>query len=134
ARNKNVAKWRDRSGEGLFIDARKLGTLVDRTRKEFSEDDIERIAHTYHAWRGENRGGADAEVWGLCQDAKESGNMAHNYVLTPGRYVGSADSEDEELPFDERFSALKATLDAQFNAADDLAKSIRKQLARVTNG
>ncbi len=72
ARNKNPGNsWRDRRGEVLFIDARKLGHLVDRTRKEFSEEDIARIAGTYHAWRGERSGDAYEDVPGFCGPAPQ---------------------------------------------------------------
>lgn len=93
ARNKNPGKgWRDRRGEVLFIDARKLGYMVDRTRKEFSEEDIARIAGTYHAWRGEPEAGAYEDVPGFCKAAKLDEIRTHQHVLTPGRYVGAADA------------------------------------------
>jgi type I restriction enzyme M protein len=132
ARNKNTrAKWRDRRGEVLFIDARKLGTLVDRTRKEFSHEDIARIANTYHAWRGEKSAGPYADVPGFCKAAKVEEIRGHNFVLTPGRYVGAADIEDDDVPFAERFVALRAKLDSQFAEADKLAATIKRKLAAV---
>ena len=123
ARNKNRGgKLRDRRGEVLFIDARKLGTLVDRTRKEFSDDDVAKIAGVYHAWR-EGKGYED--VPGFCKSAKLDEIRGHNHVLTPGRYVGAADVEDDDVPFAERFAALRAKLEEQFAEADKLTATIR---------
>jgi type I restriction enzyme M protein len=104
------AKLRDRRGEILFIDARKLGHMVDRTRKEFSDADISRITRAYHAWRGETDVGAYEDVPGFCKSASLEEINAHNFVLTPGRYVGAADVENNEVPFSERFVALQAKL------------------------
>ena len=129
ARNKNPGgKLRDRRGEVLFIDARKLGTLVDRTRKEFSDDDIAKIAGTYHAWR-EGKGYED--VPGFCKAAKLDEIKGHNHVLTPGRYVGAADLEDDDVPFPERFAALRTKLDEQFEEAEMLTATIRSKLAGI---
>jgi len=129
ARKKNSGgKMHDRRGEVLFIDARKLGTLVDRTRKEFSDEDISRIAATYHAWR---EGKGYENVPGFCKAANLEEIRGHNHVLTPGRYVGAADVEDDDVPFTERFTALKAKLEGQFAEADKLAATIRTKLAGV---
>lgn len=129
ARNKNPGgKLRDRRGEVLFIDARKLGSLVDRTRREFSGDDIGKIAETYHAWR---EGREYEDVPGFCKSAQLDEIRGHNHVLTPGRYVGAADVEDDDLPFFERFAALRIKLDEHFAEADNLTKTIRSNLSRV---
>lgn len=121
-------KLRDRRGEILFIDARKLGHMVDRTRKEFSDADIAQITRAYHAWRGEADVGAYEDVPGFCRSASLEDVKAHNYVLTPGRYVGAADVEDDNAPFGERFSALQSSLETQFAAAEQLATKIRATL------
>lgn len=132
ARNKNPGKgWRDRRGEVLFMDARKLGVLVDRTRKEFSEEDIARIARTYHAWRGEPEAGTYADVPGFCKAAKLEDIRTHNHVLTPGRYVGAAEAEEDDVPFTERFAALQEKLEGQFAEADTLTETIREKLKWV---
>ncbi|MEK7996022.1 MAG: N-6 DNA methylase, partial [Planctomycetota bacterium] len=132
ARNKNPGgKQRDRRGEVLFIDARKLGSLVDRTRKEFSDEDIAKVAGTYHAWR---EGESYQDVPGFCNAAKLEAIRGYNHVLTPGRYVGAADAEDDAILFPERFSLLRMKLEEQFAAATDLTSRIRAELGRVENG
>jgi len=132
-RSKNPGKgWRDRRGEVLFIDARKLGKLVDRTRKEFSDEDIATIAGTYHAWRGEAEAGEYADVPGFCKAASIEDIRAHSHVLTPGRYVGAADAEDDDTPFEERFATLQEKLEGQFAEADRLNVVIRSSLAKVS--
>lgn len=123
---------RDRRGEVLFIDARKLGHMVDRTRRELSADEIGRIAGTYHAWRGEKDAGSYADVPGFCKAAALDEMRAHGHVLTPGRYVGAADVEDDEVPFEERFAALKIRLEEQFAKATRLTRDIRMSLGGVT--
>jgi type I restriction enzyme M protein len=121
-------KLRDRRNEILFIDARKLGHMVDRTRKEFSEADIEKITRTYHAWRGEGDAGAYEDVLGFCKSALLEEIKGHGYVLTPGRYVGAAEAEEDERPFAERISLLSQKLDGQFSRSDELNKIIRNKL------
>jgi type I restriction enzyme M protein len=125
------AKLRDRRGEILFIDARKLGHMVDRTRREFSDEDIERIAETYHCWR-EGKGYED--VPGFCKLATVKEVRSHGHVLTPGRYVGAEAAEDDGAMFTERFAALQAKLEEQFAEADLLTSTIRARLAGVAAG
>ncbi len=125
------AKLRDRRGEILFIDARKLGLMVDRTRKEFSDADIKKITRTYHAWRGEGDAGAYADVAGFCRSATLEDVKTHGYVLTPGRYVGAADVQDDEVPFAERLAALQASLEEQFSTSADLQAKIQASLGRI---
>jgi type I restriction enzyme M protein len=135
ARNKNPSgNLRDRRGEVLFIDARKLGALVDRTRKEFSDEDIAKIAHTYHAWRGEPDAGVYADMPGFCKAAKLNEIRRHSHVLTPGRYVGAKDIEDDDLPFAERFAPLKLELEEQFAEADKLTATIRAKSLGIALG
>ena len=131
ARNKENHRFRDRRGEVLFIDARKLGHMIDRTRKEFSDEDIDRIAATYHAWRGEPDVGVYEDVPGFCKAATLEEIRAHNHVLTPGRYVGAAAAEADDVPFEERFATLQAELETQFAEADSLTQTIRQRLAGV---
>jgi len=122
------AKLRDRRAEILFIDARKLGHMVDRTRKEFSDTDIDKITRAYHAWRGEGEAGLYEDVPGFCKSASLEEIKGHGYVLTPGRYVGAADVEDDDMPFVERLSQLNKTLEMQFSRSDELTNIIREKL------
>ena len=111
ARNKNPGNgWRDRRNEVLFIDARKLGHMVDRTRKEFSDEDIARIAETFHAWRGEPGTHAYQDELGFSNAVPLEEIRSHNHVLTPGRYVGAAVAETDDVPFEERFAELREAL------------------------
>ena len=129
ARNKKPGgKLRDRRGEVLFIDARQLGALVDRTRKEFSDEDVAKIAGIYHAWR---EGNGYQDVPGFCKSAKLDEIRQHNYVLTPGRYVGAEDVEDDDLPFAERFLQLRTKLEEQFAEAERLTTTIRRHITSV---
>lgn len=121
-------KLRDRRKEILFIDARKLGHMVDRTRREFSDADIEKIAGTYHAWR---EGEGYEDVPGFAAAASHDVIAGHGYVLTPGRYVGAEEAEEDATPFVERFAALQATLDEQFAESERLTEIIRERLAGV---
>lgn len=134
ARNKSANGHRDRRGEVLFIDARKLGHMVDRTRREFSEEDIERIASTYHRWRNkpeanETAGLAPyADEPGFCKAATLEEVRKHGHVLTPGRYVGAVDVEDDGIPFEERIAALQDRLIADFDRSSQLSERILQTL------
>jgi len=132
ARNKKNGKFRDRRGETLFIDARKLGALVDRTHRELSDEEIGRIAQTYHAWRGEKDAGKYADIAGFCKSASLEEISSHGHVLTPGRYVGAAETEDDDdMPFEERMEQLTAKLKGQFAESAKLEKAILKNLASL---
>ena len=109
ARNKNPKKrLRDRRGQVLFIDARKLGVLVDRTRRELTDEEIHKIADTYHTWRRKKGAGKYADVAGFCKSASLDEIRKHGHVLTPGRYVGAAEQEDDGEPFEEKMARLAA--------------------------
>ena len=109
ARNKNPGHGlRDRRGQVLFIDARKLGVLVDRTRRELTDKEVQKIADTYHAWRGEPNAGAYTDVAGFCKSASLEEIREHGHVLTPGRYVGAMEHEDDGVSFDEKMLQLSA--------------------------
>ena len=132
ARNKQAGKGlRDRSGELLFIDARKLGHMVDRTRKEFADEDIAKIASTYHAWRGEPGANTYEDEPGFCKVATIEEIREHNHVLTPGRYVGTEADESDDVPFEERFGALKETLAEQFAQAEETSALIQSRLEEI---
>lgn len=126
ARDKSANGHRDRRGEILFIDARKLGVLVDRTRREFTQEEIGKIAETYHSWR--NKDGGYQDVPGFCKSATIEEVRKKGYVLTPGRFVGAADAEDDGLPFEEKVEGFRTQLAEQFKQADVLSERIKSVL------
>jgi type I restriction enzyme M protein len=134
ARNKGNGKFRDRRGKTLFIDARKMGRLIDRVHRELTDDEIERIAGAYHAWRGDKGTGRYADVPGFCKSVTSEEIAAHGYVLTPGRYVGAKEVEDDDEPFEERMKRLTAKLEEQFAESARLEKAIRKNLRGLRYG
>lgn len=132
ARNKYPGgAHRDRCGEVLFIDARKLGQMVDRTRKVFSDEDIARIADRYHSWRGEPNSASYENEPGFCKSATLEEIREHNHVLTPGRYVGAVASEEDDVPFEERFAELQKLVVQQFDKGRKLEEKILTILERV---
>lgn len=128
ARNKKNGKFRDRRGRTLFIDVRKLGTLIDRTHNDFSDEELDKVAAAYHAWRGEKDAGEYKDVPGFCKSVRTEEIKEHGYVLTPGRYVGAAEIEDDGVPFEDKMVEFSATLYEQFAEADRLEAVIRKNL------
>ena len=135
ARNKNPGKGlRDRRGQVLFIDARKLGVLVDRTRRELTDEDVQKIADTYHAWRGEDGAGEYADVAGFCKSASMDDIRKHGHVLTPGRYVGAAEQEDDGEPFEEKMARLSALWREQRAEAARLDAAIEANLTGLGYG
>ncbi len=128
---------RDRRGRVLFIDARKLGRMVDRTHRELTDEDIARIANTYHAWRGENvvahkgdhKGRPYKDIPGFCKSATLEEIRKHGHVLTPGRYVDAAAQEDDGEPFEEKMKRLTAQLKLQMAEGAKLDEAIRTNLA-----
>ncbi|MGH2693526.1 MAG: N-6 DNA methylase [Actinomycetota bacterium] len=123
---------RDRRGEVLFIDARKLGMMVSRTQKELTDEDITRIADTYHSWRGKD--GDYGDVPGFCKAATLEEIRRHGHVLTPGRYVGAEDAEDDAEPFDEKMKRLTAALFEQQAEGAKLDAAIAVNLKRLGHG
>ena len=134
AKNKNDGKRRRRKGEILYIDARKLGTLVDRVHRELSDDDIAKIAGTYHAWRGDKDASVYADAPGFCKSATVAEVEAHAFVLTPGRYVGAEEMEDDGDPFEEKMPRLVAELKAHLAESAKLEKAIRANLRGLGYG
>ena len=132
ARNKRNGRFRDRRGETLFIDARKLGTMVDRTHRELTDDDLAKIAGTYHAWRGDKNTGEYADMPGFCMAAKLDDIRKHGHVLTPGRYVGAEEVEDGGEPFEGKMTRLVAELYGQFAESAKLESQIRDRLESLT--
>jgi type I restriction enzyme M protein len=113
ARDKRNGRFRDRRGETLFIDARSLGSLVDRTHRELSDDEVAKIADAYHAWRGDPGAAEYADEAGFCRSATLDEIRDHDHVLTPGRYVGAVDAEKDDEPFEEKMRRLSAALREQ---------------------
>ena len=134
ARNKRNSRFRDRRGETLFIDARKLGSMVDRVHRELTDEDIAKIAGTYHAWRGDKDAGKYADVPGLCKAAKLDDIRKHGHVLTPGRYVGAAAAEEDDEPFEEKMKRLTAALRQQTEEAAKLDAAIAANLKDLGYG
>lgn len=130
-------KLRDRRGEILFIDARKLGFMADRTHKDLDlEKDINYITGAYHSWRGEQVNhpaflAGYLDIPGFCKSTTLAEVQEHGYVLTPGRYVGSEEIEEEEGSFHEKMLELTKTLAEQMAQSQEMDIEIRKQLARV---
>lgn len=129
SRNKGDSRYRDRRNETLFIDARKMGTLIDRVHRELTDEEIEKIAATYHAWRGDKDFKAKyKDVPGFCKSSTIEEIESHGFVLTPGRYVGAADIEDDDEPFEEKMERLTRQLAEQFKESATLETELRKNL------
>ena len=128
SRNKANGKLRDRRRQTLFIDARKMGQLVDRTHREFSEEDVARIVRIYHAWRGEKEAGKYEDLPGFCQSASSEEIVTHGHLLTPGRYVGAEELEDDGEPFEEKMKRLTAKLRQQTSEGAKLDVTIAASL------
>ena len=133
-RNKSDGKRRDRRKQTLFIDARKLGTLIDRVHRELTNTDIQKIVAAYHAWRGEKGAGKYEDVAGFCKSAITTEIAAHGHVLTPGRYVGAEEVEDDGEPFEEKMARLVAELNGQFAESAKLERAIKMNLRGLGYG
>jgi type I restriction enzyme M protein len=129
SRNRTNHKFRNRSNEILFIDARKLGVMINRRNKELADEDIALISETYHGWR--NKNGAYEDKAGFCKSATIEEAKINNYVLMPGRYVGTEEEVDDGIPFDEKIKALTSKLAEQFAKGNELEKTIRENLKGI---
>jgi len=134
AKNRANHLHRDRRGTVLFIDARKLGRMDTRTVRVLDDADVARIAGTYHAWRDSGEPPAYEDVAGFCKAASIEEIAAHDFVLTPGRYVGAAEVEGDGEPIEDKLARLRAELYAEFEEADRLEKLIRKRLEGLIRG
>jgi len=134
ARDKENTGFRDRRGETLFIDARKMGTLIDRVHRELTDEDIRRIADTYHAWRGEAAAGEYEDVPGFCKSATLEDIRHHGHVLTPGRYVGAEEIEDDGEPFEEKMARLVSLFREQSEEGKRLDAAIAANLEALGYG
>jgi len=127
----DMKAWRDRRGEVLFIDARKLGAMVDRTHLELTNADIDRISGTYHAWRGEPNVGVYEDVAGFCAAVPVAKIAEHRYILTPGRYVGSEVVAEDDEPIAKKVERLTGELFQAFEENDRLQLRVREALGRL---
>ncbi|ENM3904371.1 type I restriction-modification system subunit M [Vibrio cholerae] len=129
--DKSGRKLRDRKGEVLFIDARNLGYMKDRVLRDFTRDDIQKVADLYHAWKTGQavNGVAYEDQSGFCKSATLADIKKHDFVLTPGRYVGAAEELDDGVPFGEKMATLTAKLSEQFAESAMLEAEIKKNLA-----
>jgi type I restriction enzyme M protein len=134
ARDKRNRRFRDRRRQTLSIDARRMGHLIDRVHRELSDEEIAHIAKTYHAWREEADAGEYQDVPGFCRSATTDEIAARGYVLTPGRYVGAEDIEDEDEPFAEKIARLTQMLGEQFAESAKLEATIRHNLKELGYG
>lgn len=137
AKDKAVGKQGsvDRTGQVLFIDAREMGDMVDRAERSLSNDDIVTIGDTFHAWRGSASAAAKGVVYedvpGFCRSASLAEIKDADYALTPGRYVGAAEVDDDGEPIEEKIARLKSELLAAFDESARLEKVVRQQLERI---
>lgn len=129
SRYKNGNKHRDRKGEVLFIDGSELGYMINRRNRAFAYEDISRIADTYHEWKKKKSKYKD--IKGFCKSASLSEINKHNFVLTPGRYVGIPDEEDDGIPFNEKMTSLTEELKGLISEGNRLDKEMKKQLVKI---
>ncbi len=128
-RDKRNHKFRDRSRQILFIDARKMGRMIDRAHKELIAEDISKIAGTYHAWR--NKDGDYEDIAGFCKSAGLQEVKKNNYILTPGRYVGFEETGEDEEEFEEKMEKYTQKLGQYFKESKKLEEEIRKNLKSI---
>ena len=120
--------------EVLFIDASEMGYMKDRVHRDLSDEDVDKIAATYHHWRAVSSSGVEnnyKDIKGFCKSATLEEIEKHGYVLTPGRYVGITDAEDDGIPFEEKMQTLTTTLKQQMDKEAELNSEIEKQLAKI---
>lgn len=129
SRNRKNHKFRDRSNEILFIDARNLGKMVSRKNRLLEDPDISKISDTYHSWRNPN--GTYEDIAGFCKVASMQEVEANNFVLTPGRYVGAEDLVDDGIPFEEKVATITSGLAEQFAKSNELQERVRMNLAKI---
>ena len=131
-RDKRNNKFKDRRGKTLFIDARKMGTMIDRRHRILTEEDIKTISSVYHAWRGED--GEYNDIPGFCKSSDIEEIRKNNYVLTPGRYVGTELEEEDDEEFEERMQKLLSELKQQMEEGSRLDEEIKKNLEKIGFG
>ncbi|MGK9476347.1 type I restriction-modification system subunit M [Melioribacter sp. OK-6-Me] len=130
SRDKINNKFRTRKGEILFIDARKMGVMVDRRHRELTDEEIKKIADAYHAWRGENELEYQ-DIPGFCKSATLEEVRKHNHILTPGRYVGTEAEEEDDETFEEKMKTLTSELAKQMEEGRRLDEKIKRNLEKI---
>ena len=130
SRDKSNGKFRNRKKEILFIDARNMGQRVDRRHRELTKEEVKKIADTYHAWRRENKQKYE-DILGFCKSVKLEEVEKHNFILTPGRYVGVPKEVDDGIPFEEKMARLTKELKEQFDESEKLEKEIKQNLKKI---
>ena len=131
ARNKTNGKFRNRSNQVLFIDAREIGRMISRRQKELMEEDITRIGEIYHSWRSKDWEQHYKDIPGLCKSVAIEEIRKNNFILTPGRYIEFEEEEDDEVEFAEKMKLLTSELKEQMTKANDLDRQIRKNLSSI---
>ena len=131
ARNKTNGKFRNRSNEILFIDAREMGSMISRKQKEFTDGDIAKIADTYHHWRGKGWQEKYKNIPGFCKSANIQEIRKNNHILTPGRYIDFKEAEEDGEVFDDKMKQLTITLKEQMQKAVSLDNEIKKNLKKI---
>jgi type I restriction enzyme M protein len=129
SRDRENHKFRNRQGEILFIDARKMGIMKDRRHRELTEEDIKKISSTYHTWRGED--GEHKDITGFCKSTILEEVRKQNYIFTPGSYVGIPEEEDDGIPFEEKMKKLTTELAEQMKESHRLDEEIKKNLESI---
>jgi len=130
-KDKSNHGMRGRKGEILFIDARNMGQMIDRRHRELTDEDIKKITDTYHAWRGEKNAGKYEDVKGFCKSAVLEDVEKNGFILTPGRYVGVPEEEDDGEPFEEKMARLTKELGEQFKEGEKLEEEIKENLKKI---
>jgi len=134
ARNKTNGKFRNRSNEILFIDARELGTMISRKQKELTDKDIAHIADTYHNWRSKEWQQKYKDIPGFCKSANIQEIRKNNYILTPGRYIDFKEAVEDGIAFEEKMQQLTATLKEQMQKATAMDETIKENLKKIGYG
>ena len=138
SRDKSNHRFRDRSREILFIDARKMGAMIDRRHRELTDEDIKKISSTYHSWRSkteviasDNEAISYEDIPGFCKSASLEDVKKHNFILTPGRYVGAEIIEEDDEVFEEKMKNLTKELAEQFEQSKELEEKIKSNLKSI---
>ena len=131
ARDKKNNKFRDRRSQALLIDVRKLGAMVDRRHRELTDNDIRKIADTYHSWRGELKEEKYADIPGFCKSVGPGDIGNQRWILTPGRYVGTEEEEEDQDTFESQMVQLTAKLSEEMRRGHGLDEEVQRNLSKL---